>query len=166
MGVLCNGSELLAGRAMKEELWALDFDGVICDSCGESSLSAWKVLCSHSLYFNCQSSDQAAAKLWPEVLQSSSVQQRKNEIMQKMRIVRPVVETGSLTLFTLPRVHPSNCARYENIVQIRCLLEDISTDEILSNWSELLQKFMHQWQLDRAEVSTAGRGIVTECCDF
>lgn len=30
-------------RCMKQEFWALDFDGVICDSCGESSLSAWKV---------------------------------------------------------------------------------------------------------------------------
>lgn len=24
-------------------LWALDFDGVVCDSVGESSLSAWQV---------------------------------------------------------------------------------------------------------------------------
>jgi len=35
-----------ATRAMPSgspELWALDFDGVACDSCGESSLSAWKV---------------------------------------------------------------------------------------------------------------------------
>lgn len=30
---------------------ALDFDGVLCDSVGESSLSAWK----------------AAEKLWPEI---------------------------------------------------------------------------------------------------
>jgi len=27
----------------KPDLWALDFDGVVCDSCGESALSAWKV---------------------------------------------------------------------------------------------------------------------------
>lgn len=27
----------------EREVWALDFDGVVCDSCGESSLSAWKV---------------------------------------------------------------------------------------------------------------------------
>ena len=26
-----------------KEVWALDFDGVACDSCGESSLSAWRV---------------------------------------------------------------------------------------------------------------------------
>jgi len=31
------------------ELYALDFDGVICDSCGESSLSALKVPLSLSL---------------------------------------------------------------------------------------------------------------------
>ena len=29
------------------DLYALDFDGVLCDSCGESSLSAVKVLLSH-----------------------------------------------------------------------------------------------------------------------
>ena len=29
--------------AAKPDVWALDFDGVACDSCGESSLSAWKV---------------------------------------------------------------------------------------------------------------------------
>jgi len=34
------------------ELYALDFDGVICDSCGESSLSALKVPPSLSLSLN------------------------------------------------------------------------------------------------------------------
>lgn len=28
---------------MGDKLWALDFDGVLCDSCGESALSGWKV---------------------------------------------------------------------------------------------------------------------------
>jgi hypothetical protein len=31
---------------MGGDLYALDFDGVICDSCGESSLSAIKVCAS------------------------------------------------------------------------------------------------------------------------
>ena len=26
-----------------KHVWALDFDGVVCDSCGESAQSAWKV---------------------------------------------------------------------------------------------------------------------------
>lgn len=31
------------GGAMGHHLYALDFDGVLCDSCGESSISALKV---------------------------------------------------------------------------------------------------------------------------
>ena len=34
------GAEVRGG-----ELWALDFDGVVCNSVGESSQSAWKVMC-------------------------------------------------------------------------------------------------------------------------
>lgn len=76
---------------MKQEFWALDFDGVICDSCGESSLSAWKVSdfdCFHILFF------QAASKLWPEIFTASTALEKKPEIIEKMRDVRPVVETG------------------------------------------------------------------------
>lgn len=29
---------------MSKDLWALDFDGVVCNSVGESSKSAWQVL--------------------------------------------------------------------------------------------------------------------------
>jgi len=49
-----------------------------------------------------------------------------------MRAVRPVVETG-----------------YENIVQIRCLLEGITVDNMLNNWITLLPYYMTKWQLDR-----------------
>ena len=30
-------------QAMSTDLWAFDFDGVVCNSVGESSKSAWKV---------------------------------------------------------------------------------------------------------------------------
>ena len=30
-------------QAMSTDLWAFDFDGVVCNSVGESSRSAWKV---------------------------------------------------------------------------------------------------------------------------
>jgi len=36
-------SETEQGKSEMGELYALDFDGVICDSCGESSVSAVKV---------------------------------------------------------------------------------------------------------------------------
>lgn len=56
---------------------ALDFDGVLCDSCGESSLSAVK-----------------AAKLrWPSLFADVSADVEAT-IFKQMRMVRPVVETG------------------------------------------------------------------------
>lgn len=60
-------------------LLALDFDGVICDSCGESSLAAWK----------------AATKLWPDLMGTPETLQRRDQVLDDMRAVRPVVETGA-----------------------------------------------------------------------
>ena len=39
----CRRTVAMASSSSSPELWALDFDGVVCDSCGESSISAWKV---------------------------------------------------------------------------------------------------------------------------
>ena len=111
------------GHAGEKSVWALDFDGVVCDSCGESSLSAWKVgragaqpaptaarpLVSMEnvlgatgsppsvLLSNAATaafSPQAASKMWPEVFASPEAQARKGELVERMRDVRPVVETG------------------------------------------------------------------------
>ena len=100
--------------AADRSVWALDFDGVACDSVGESSLSAFKVgycmcACSQpgsnasaatSTNLRCHSPPhpprrlQAAAKLWPDVFQTPEAESRKGELVEKMRVVRPVVETG------------------------------------------------------------------------
>ncbi|CAI5955751.1 unnamed protein product [Closterium sp. NIES-64] len=62
---------------MDRHVYALDFDGVLCDSCGESSLSAVK-----------------AAKLrWPSLFADVSADV-EGTILKQMREVRPVVETG------------------------------------------------------------------------
>ena len=42
--------------------------------------------------------------------------------------------------------------RYENIVQIRCLLEGITPEEILGDWQAILPSKMKEWKLDRKEV--------------
>jgi len=100
----------------RKNVWALDFDGVVCDSCGESALSAW----------------QAATELWPDVFTTSEALAKKDQIVEDMRTVRPVVETG-----------------YENIVQVRCLLEGVTPDDMLANWSTMLPEYMKKWDLDR-----------------
>jgi hypothetical protein len=59
-------------------VWAFDFDGVVCDSVGESSLSAWR----------------AAAVQWPDVFRTPEAEAQQDRVVEGMRAVRPVVETG------------------------------------------------------------------------
>jgi hypothetical protein len=112
------------------DLIALDFDGVVCDSVGESALSAWRVR-----WHNCRCGvhpqprlrradapphAQAAEKLWPDVFGTPAAAAQKARVMEEMRTVRPVVETG-----------------YENLVQVRLLLEMVPTArplEMLRRW--------------------------------
>ncbi len=54
----------------------LDFDGVICDSSGESSVSAWN----------------ASARFWPEAYRNRDAQ--RDAVVASTSAVRPVVETG------------------------------------------------------------------------
>eukprot|EP00775_Hariotina_reticulata_P011464 gene11464-11610_t len=102
-----------------KRLVALDFDGVVCDSVGESSLSAFK----------------AAAIQWPEIFQTTAAEAEKPRLVEQMRAVRPVVETG-----------------YENIVQIRCLYEGVTVEDMLENWHYMLPSRMQEWGLDRGSV--------------
>jgi hypothetical protein len=45
------GKITLGTLAMNRDLWAFDFDGVVCNSVGESSKSAWKVRRQRSFSF-------------------------------------------------------------------------------------------------------------------
>lgn len=58
---------------MTSTLYALDFDGVICDSALETGLSAWR----------------AARQIWPEL-----PQQIPDAVLTGFRQVRPALETG------------------------------------------------------------------------
>lgn len=63
---------------MPGSVWAFDFDGVVCDSVGESSLSAWR----------------AAESKWPELFGAPEALARQELVVEQMRVVRPVIETG------------------------------------------------------------------------
>ncbi|WIA23028.1 hypothetical protein OEZ86_009943 [Tetradesmus obliquus] len=105
---------------------ALDFDGVVCDSVGESSLSAFK----------------AAAIQWPEIFQTAAAEAAKPQLVEQMRAVRPVVETG-----------------YENVVQIRCLYEGVTVEQMLAGWHDMLPAKMKEWGLQRSELVELFGGV-------
>jgi hypothetical protein len=81
----------------KAPIVALDFDGVLCNSVGESTRTAYRCIQEH----------------YPEVLQDTEWDKDPKDgnppdwLMFKMRQLRPVVETG-----------------YENILLARLMLED------------------------------------------
>ena len=101
-------------------VFALDFDGVACDSVGESATSAWI----------------ASERLWPEIFADPAVQAKKEAFLDSMRVVRPVIETG-----------------YENLVQVRCLVEGATVEAMLEGWPAMLDAKMKEWGLDRGDVS-------------
>lgn len=103
--------------ARPKTVFALDFDGVLCDSVGESSLSAWR----------------AAEELWPEQFRHETAIEEKERVMEAMRVVRPVVETG-----------------YENVLLVRILLEGLAEpEEVLQDWLPMRNKWMEAWGLER-----------------
>lgn len=104
---------------------ALDFDGVICDSVGESAESGLRVrspsLAQRVLPGRCREphlpARQAAERQWPALFAEPGARAARARVLADMRLVRPVVETG-----------------YENVVQARLLLEGTPPAAILESW--------------------------------
>ncbi|WCJ22772.1 hypothetical protein M5689_004841 [Euphorbia peplus] len=110
------------------DLYALDFDGVLCDSCGESSLSAVK----------------AAKVRWPGLFDGvdSSLEEW---IIDQMYTVRPVVETGYENLLLVRLLLESRMPS----VRKSSVSEGLTVEGILENWSKLKPIIMEEWGEDR-----------------
>ncbi|CAN6568169.1 unnamed protein product [Malus baccata var. baccata] len=110
------------------DLYALDFDGVLCDSCGESSQSAVK----------------AAKVRWPTLFNGVD-SALEDWVLEQMYIVRPVVETGYENLLLvrlllemrIPSIRKSSVA------------EGLTVEGILEKWSELKPVIMAEWGEER-----------------
>ncbi|KAH7577948.1 hypothetical protein ACOSP7_000968 [Xanthoceras sorbifolium] len=110
------------------DLYALDFDGVICDSCGESSLSAVK----------------AAKVRWRGLFDGVDLA-LEDWIVDQMYTVRPVVETGYENLLLvrlllemrMPSVRKSSVA------------EGLTVEGILENWFKIKPVIVEEWGENR-----------------
>lgn len=54
------------------------------------------------------------------------------------------------------------CRRYENLVQVRCLLEGVDPQDMLNSWHTMLPACMQKWGLQRSEVC-ASFAALSEC---
>ncbi|KDO86210.1 hypothetical protein CISIN_1g024003mg [Citrus sinensis] len=126
-----------------EDLYALDFDGVICDSCEETALSAVK----------------AARVRWPSLFDGvdSALEDWIVDQMHTCFILlqlRPVVETGYDTLLLvrlllemrLPSLRKSSVA------------EGLTVEGILENWLKIKPVIMEEWSENReALIELSGK---------
>ncbi|CAM8974466.1 hypothetical protein QQ045_030429 [Rhodiola kirilowii] len=110
------------------DLYALDFDGVICDSCGESSHSAVK----------------AAKVRWPDLFEDvdSSLE---DWIVDQMHVVRPVVETGYENLLLVRLLMEIR----RPAIRKSSVSEGLTIDGILANWAKLKPVIMNEWGEER-----------------
>ncbi len=77
--------KLLINLAMQQPIiYALDFDGVICDSAWETGMAGWKT----------------AAQLWPEMQT-----QPTDNLLHKFRFARPILETGYEAVLIIYLLH-------------------------------------------------------------
>ncbi len=92
---------------------ALDFDGVICDSAVETGISGWKT----------------ARKIWDNLPTPLPPEQ----LIEKFRQVRPVLETG-----------------YESVLLMRLLHDGETVESVLNNFSRQKQQMLADDKLDIA----------------
>lgn len=110
------------------DLYALDFDGVLCDSCGESSLSAVK----------------AAKVRWPGLFDGvDSV--IEDWIVDQMHILRPVVETGYENLLLVRLLLEIRMPS----IRKSLVSEGLTVEGILENWSKIKPVIIEDWSENR-----------------
>lgn len=101
-------------------VYALDFDGVICDSVGESSETG--ILAAKSLWPNLQFDQDASGRpaLW---------------LLNAMRAVRPVIETGFENVLL---------ARLLSEID-EASVQKSFVDPVLDDWPELREETLEKW---------------------
>lgn len=112
---------------MTSLIYALDFDGVICDSARETSITALL----------------SAKAKWPHLdLPSSPHADIPESLINSLRRVRPVIETGfeNVLLGRLVAETPAND------------LVDGFEKPVLKNWADMREELMEKWDLDKDDL--------------
>ena len=115
-------------------LFALDFDGVLCDSAAETAASAWK----------------CAWELWPELLKTPKIPE---EMTDQFLQVRPCLETGwqsVLMLRMLLEKQPLSAFRNELAQHCQRLLQDSGqdTESMIRKFAQSRDRWIREDQQD------------------
>ncbi|XP_019431713.1 PREDICTED: uncharacterized protein LOC109338832 [Lupinus angustifolius] len=112
-------------------LYALDFDGVLCDTCGETAISALK----------------AAKVRWPPLFHGVD-STTQDWIVDQMITVRPVVETGYETLLLVRLLLETRVPS----IRKSSVAEGLTVEDILENWFKLKPIVIEEWNENPDEL--------------
>jgi phosphoglycolate phosphatase-like HAD superfamily hydrolase len=111
---------------MTTKLYALDFDGVICDSAVETGMAGWKVAC----------------KLWTDM-----PTQPADELLSQFRRVRPVMETGYESILIMRLLFEgmdadSLMAAFHHQVEALMIRDALGVDELKTIFGQTRDKWI------------------------
>lgn len=147
----------------------------MCNSVGESSETAWKVRNAFTyllsnLHHLATKQFHTVNRLLCNIGQMSSHQskqlQRRTKFSKTCRLSDPSLRQGEaaslLHFCKMQHLHDRDLscnlliyllpARYENLIQVRCLLEGVHPNDILQSWHTILPEYMDKWKQNRKEV--------------
>lgn len=110
-------------------VYALDFDGVICDSVGESSITGLK----------------AATQLWPDLNLPDPYAAEAQWMLDALAQVRPYIMTGFEIVIM---------ARMLAATTPQAVASDF-VQPIVADWASLRDDVMDEWQLERDDLVQA-----------
>lgn len=124
-------------------LYALDFDGVICDSAAETAITGWK----------------AAGRIWSDMPEAAP-----SELIDSFRLVRPIIETGyeailAMRLLYLGETTEAIYGGYSE--KITVLMEEArtNTDELKKLFGEIRDEWIAADQAEWIAMNPLFSGI-------
>ena len=124
-------------------VYALDFDGVICDSAIETGISGWK----------------AACLIWNEMPESAPM-----EMVEKFRRVRPIIETGYEAILTMRMLYLGESIEtiYKNhTVQFEMLMQEtkVNSDDLKKLFGDARDNWISNEKLDWIKQNPLYQGV-------
>lgn len=112
----------------KSLIYALDFDGVLCDSVIETAITGWK----------------AASSLWPDM-----PKEIPDDMIERFRLVRLIIETGYESILAMRLLHQGQTisdieSDYQNVIQALLKETNVSVDDL----KRLFGQTRDQWIAD------------------
>ena len=138
------GGFVICNLSSKPPIYALDFDGVICDSATETAITGWKV----------------AQLYWSEMQQFSI----NNALISAFRQVRPYIETGYEAILIMRLLYnkvniADLCTHYEQHITTLLTKEKLEITDLKKAFGTIRDQWIEQNEQDWLDKNPLFSGI-------